>query len=88
MRRVIYPFPGTQDGRRFAHTGELPLELIRMQAKGCRVELGTNEPGFTLASNIAELGDYIIELDLLRCSLYGACDVVRDQAYPQNFLES
>ena len=38
--------------------GELPLELIRMKAKGCTVKLDYNEPGFTLPSNIGELGDH------------------------------
>ena len=51
--------------------GELPLELIRMKAKGCNVNLGDNEPGFTLPSNIGELGDDITELDLSDCSLHG-----------------
>ena len=37
--------------------GELPLDLIRMKAKGCAVNLYSNEPGFTLPSNIGELGD-------------------------------
>ena len=52
--------------------GELPLELIRMKAKGCTVILGRNEPGFTLPSNIGELGDDITQLDLSGCSLHGA----------------
>ena len=50
--------------------GELPLELIRMKAKGCTVWLGG--PGFTLPSNIGELGDDITELNLNYCSLGGA----------------
>ena len=52
------------------HTGELPLELIRMKAKGCEVFLFGNK-GFTLPSNIGELGDDITELDLSECSLRG-----------------
>ena len=52
--------------------GELPLELIRMNAKGCKVGLSDNEPGFTLPSNIGELGDDITKLDLSKCSLRGA----------------
>ena len=52
--------------------GELPFELIRMKAKGCKVNLSDNEPGFTLPSNIGELGDDITELDLSSCSLHGA----------------
>ena len=52
--------------------GELPLELIRMKAKGCTVGLYDNEPGFTLPSNIGELGDDITLLDLSSCSLHGA----------------
>ena len=56
--------------------GELPLELIRMKAKGCDVILRDNEPGFTLPSNIGELGDDITELDLSKCSLQGSCGVV------------
>ena len=54
-----------------ARAGELPLELIRMKAKGCYVSLSDNEPGFTLPSNIGELGDDITELDLSNCSLQG-----------------
>ena len=53
--------------------GELPLELIRMKAKGCEIKLYGNEPGFTLPSNIGELGDDIAELSLSDCSLGGAC---------------
>ena len=53
--------------------GELPLELIRMKAKGCTVTLSSNEPGFALPSNIGELGDDIAELNLINCSLQGLC---------------
>ena len=49
----------------------LPLEIIRMKAKGCDVDLGYNNPGFTLPSNIGELGDDIVNLDLSQCSLRG-----------------
>ena len=55
------------------HAGELPLELIRMKAKGCDVKLGGNEPGFSLPSNIDELGDDVTKLDLRLCSLQGSC---------------
>ena len=51
--------------------GELPLEIIRMKAKGCDVDLSHNKPGFTLPSNIGELGDDIVELDLSECLLQG-----------------
>ena len=54
-------------------TGELPLELIRMKAKGCKVDLRYNNPGFTLPSSIGELGDDIAELNLSECSLQGSC---------------
>ena len=53
-------------------TGELSLELIRMKAKGCEVNLDGNQ-GFTLPSNMGELGDDIVELDLSGCSLQGSC---------------
>ena len=49
----------------------LPLEIIRMKAKGCDFGLSDNEPGFTLPSNIGELGDDIVKLDLSSCSLQG-----------------
>ena len=49
----------------------LPLEIIRMKAKGCYVYLHGNTPGFTLPSNIGELGDDIVNLDLSQCSLQG-----------------
>ena len=42
-----------------------------MKAKGCSVHLSGNEPGFTLPSNIEELGDDIVKLDLSQCSLRG-----------------
>ena len=42
-----------------------------MKAKGCSVNLSHNEPGFTLPSNIGELGDDIVNLDLSECSLQG-----------------
>ena len=42
-----------------------------MKAKGCSVSLSSNEPGFTLPSNIGELGDDIVNLDLSQCSLQG-----------------
>ena len=54
-----------------ARVGVLPLEIIRMKAKGCDVSLYGNEPGFTLPSNIGELGDDIVKLDLSQCSLQG-----------------
>ena len=53
-----------------SRTGELPLELIRAKAKGCDLSLRNNK-GFTLPSNIDELGDDITELDLSKCSLQG-----------------
>ena len=52
------------------YTGELPLEIIRMKANGVDVALDCNM-GFTLPSNIGELGDDITELDLSSCSLTG-----------------
>ena len=52
-------------------TGVLPLELIRMKAKGCSVVLRDNK-SFTLPSNIGKLGDDIVELDLSQCSLRGS----------------
>ena len=62
--------------------GELPLELIRMRVrlgyeededgyKEWKVKLDRNEPGFTLPSNIDELGNDVTELDLDSCSLRG-----------------
>ena len=57
-----------------SRAGELPLELIRMKAKGCRVDLSGNK-GFTLPSNIGELGDDITELNLSGCSLTGALGI-------------
>ena len=56
----------------FWPTGELPLELIRMKARGCDVSLEENG-GFTLPSSIGELDDDITKLDLSSCSLAGAC---------------
>ena len=55
-------------------TGELPLEIIRMKAKGVEVSLFDNaygNAGFTLPSNIGELGGDITKLDLSNCSLTG-----------------
>ena len=52
--------------------GELPLELIRMKVKGCKMSLDHNDPGFTLPSNIGELGGDVTTLDLSNCSLRGA----------------
>ena len=54
-----------------ARTGELPLEIIRMEAKGVDVQL-TGNTGFALPANIGELGDEITELNLSLCSLTGA----------------
>ena len=42
-----------------------------MMAKGCNVNLNSNQPGFTLPSNIGELGDDSVWLDLRSCSLRG-----------------
>ena len=51
-----------------------------MKAKGCSVDLSHNEPGFTLPSNIGELGDDIVKLDLSSCSLRGiTCRVAPTQ---------
>ena len=43
-----------------------------MKGKGCDVNLSFNDPGFTLPSNIGELGDDITTLKLSSCSLRGA----------------
>ena len=75
---VLHKKANTECSRAFLwcmrHAGELPLELIRMKAKGCIVFLRGNEPpaGFTLPSNIGELGNDITKLDLSNCSLRGA----------------
>ena len=55
----------------FARAGELPLEVIRMKAKGVKIQLHAITPGFTLPTNIGELGDDITTLDLSNCSLTG-----------------
>ena len=61
-----------------ACAGELPLEVIRMKAKGMGVILSVNKPGFTLPTNIGELGDDITKLDLSSCSLKGTivCHII------------
>ena len=43
-----------------------------MDTKGVDVNLVYNTPGFTLPTNIGELGDDITQLDLDDCSLTGA----------------
>ena len=48
----------------------LPLEIIRMKAKGCDIDL-SNNPGFTLPSDIGQVGNEITELNLRKCSLQG-----------------
>ena len=55
--------------------GEIPVEMLRMKAKGCKIQLLRNDPGFTLPSNIGELaGDSTqLDLNLNNCSLHGAC---------------
>ena len=50
-----------------------------MKAKVCEVNLYMNEPGFTLPSNIGELGDDITELNLSSCSLVGAFGLARHE---------
>ena len=58
--------------------GELPLAIVRMKAKGVHVRLFGNAPGFTLPTNIGELGDDITKLDLSSCSLKGTivCHII------------
>ena len=61
-------------------TGELPLEIIRMKAKGI-IPAGefscglVGNKGFTLPSNISKLGDDITKLDLSFCSLTGPLSI-------------
>ena len=66
-----------------------------MKAKGCKVKLNGNKPGFTLPINIGELGDDITKLELSssrsgsRCSLHGAFvepDIHKKEANRGNFL--
>ena len=67
----------------YVRSGELPLAIIRMKAKGTTVSLSGNT-GFTLPANIGELGDEITELNLYNCSLTGAvCSII-----PHNKLAS
>ena len=49
-----------------------------MKAKGVGVRLSGNAPGFTLPTNIVELGDDIKTLDLSSCSLTGTivCPII------------
>ena len=56
--------------KQIMRAGELPLEIMRMKAKGYEVILCGQDKWFTLPSNISELGD-ITNLDLSRCSLRG-----------------
>ena len=63
-----------------ACTGELPLEIIRMKAKGIipggEYSCGLRgNKGFTLPSNIGELGDDITKLDLSFCLLTGPLSI-------------
>jgi hypothetical protein len=50
-------------------TGELPLSVIKMKTQGVKVQLDGNT-GFTLPSNIGDLGD-TTKLNLYNCSLIG-----------------
>ena len=52
-----------------------------MKAKGVSVWIHSNTPGFTLPTNIGELGDGITTLDLCNCSLTGTivCPVLHTQ---------
>ena len=57
------------NGNRFS--GALPIEILRMKARGHKVILSANNPGFTLPHDVAELGYEFEELDLMNCSLRG-----------------
>ena len=57
------------NGNRFS--GALPIEILRMKARGRKVLLCDNKPGFTLPQDIDELGHEFEELDLMDCSLRG-----------------
>ena len=71
MVSLVSPdIPRRSELRSQSCTGELPLALIRMKAKGCEIKLSGNK-GFTLPSNIGELGDDIAKLDFYNCSLRG-----------------
>ena len=67
MQRECYVSSDASGG---ACIGELSIEIIRMKAKGVQVILSRNA-GFTLPSNIGELGGDITKLDLSNCSLTG-----------------
>ena len=70
-------------------TGELPVEIIRLKAKGVIPhgdEYGVGcglarNKGFTLPSNIGELGDDITELNLGRCSLTGSLSTRTERSF-------
>ena len=64
--------PETQGGLIRLRAGELPLDLIRMKAKGCSVSLGGNK-GFTLPGDFRKLDDDITKIELGSCSLRGSC---------------
>ena len=52
----------------------LPLEVILLKARGCRVKLGGNLPGLTLPHNVGDLADLESDLRILNlacCSLRG-----------------
>ena len=59
-------------------SGELSLEIIRMKAKDLEVDLQANK-GFTLPSNIGELGDDITKLNLSKCSLTGPLSICTER---------
>ena len=65
---------------RITCAGELPLELIRMKIRGCKVDLSNNK-GFTLPSNIGELSGEITELNLSACSLTGAVGMTKQTVH-------
>jgi len=52
-------------------SGELPLYVIQLKAKGCDMKLYGNDPGFFLPKDLSALDDSISQLDLSRCSLHG-----------------
>ena len=64
---------------RSPRAGELPLEIVRLKATGVIYDEGLDDnQGFTLPTNIGELGDDITSLNLSDCSLSAGKRVAQD----------
>ena len=67
----IYSDADENEELRVTLSGDLPLPIMRLIARGCEVALSGDKMAFTLPSELGQIGSKVHQLDLRHCSIVG-----------------